>query len=96
MCGGTRKRMDRVSPGRPQSFRYQRRPVEDCSPGREGMRCKTAKQGAERFMLKGIAVVVEKVRAGLRHEVVMPKCDGGDPGEDRPKQACSCWFARHR
>ena len=24
-------------PRRPQSFRYQRRPVDDCSPGRGGM-----------------------------------------------------------
>ena len=31
------KRVDRLSPGRPQSFRYQRRPVDDCSPGRGGM-----------------------------------------------------------
>ena len=27
--GGTRKRVDGVSPGRPQSFRKQRRPVDD-------------------------------------------------------------------
>ena len=26
-----------VFPGRPQSLRYQRRPVEDCSPGRGAM-----------------------------------------------------------
>ena len=26
-----------VSPGRTQSFRYQRRPVGDCNPGRGGM-----------------------------------------------------------
>ena len=31
--GGAGKRVDGVSPGRPQSFRYQRRPVDDCSPG---------------------------------------------------------------
>ena len=35
--GGTVKRVDGVFPGRPQSFRHQRRPVEDCSPGRRGM-----------------------------------------------------------
>ena len=29
--------MDGVFPGRPQSFRHQRRPVDDCSPGRGGM-----------------------------------------------------------
>ena len=29
--------MDGVFPGRSQSFRHQRRPVDDCSPGRGGM-----------------------------------------------------------
>ena len=29
--------MDGVFLGRPQSFRHQRRPVDDCSPGRGGM-----------------------------------------------------------
>ena len=29
--------MDRVFPGRPQSLRYQRRPVDDYSLGRGGM-----------------------------------------------------------
>ena len=31
------KIVDRVPPGRRQSFRYQRRPVDDCNPGRGGM-----------------------------------------------------------
>ena len=31
------KRVDGVFPGRPQSFRHQRRPVDNCSPGRRGM-----------------------------------------------------------
>ena len=26
-----------ISPGRPQSFRNERRPVDDCSPGRGGI-----------------------------------------------------------
>ena len=35
MRGGTRKRVDDgMLPGRPQSFRYQRRPVENCSQPR--------------------------------------------------------------
>ena len=37
LCGGPVKRVDGVFPGRPQSFRHQRRPVDDCSPGRGGM-----------------------------------------------------------
>ena len=39
--------------GQPQSFRHQRRPVDDCSPGRGGT-AQDAKQGAERFMAKWI------------------------------------------
>ena len=52
----------------------------------------SAEQGAERFMSKWTA---EKVRAGLRHAAVLPEHDGKDQVEDSPKQACSCWFARH-
>ena len=33
LCGGSGKRVEGVFPGRPQSFRNQRRPVDDCSPG---------------------------------------------------------------
>ena len=59
--------------GRPQSFRYHRRPVGDYTPGRGGWR-KPAEQGAGRFMVKWVAV--EKVRAGLRHAVVCPNVTG--------------------
>ena len=37
LCGRPEKRVDGVFPGRSQSFRHQRRPVDDCSPGRGGM-----------------------------------------------------------
>ena len=39
-----------------KSFRYhqQRRPVDDCSPGRGGIWHKAAEKGAERFMAKWI------------------------------------------
>ena len=53
----------------------------------------TVDQGAERFMAKWIAA--EKARAGQRHAVYMPERDGKDQGENSPKQAGSCWFARH-
>ena len=44
-CGrGAGKRVDGVFPGRPQSFRHQRRPVDGCSPGRGG----TAQSGETR------------------------------------------------
>ena len=64
---GQGKRVDGVFPGRPQSFRHQRRPVDDCSPGERGWR-RTAEEGAEHFMAKWI--VGEKAKAGLRHAVV--------------------------
>ena len=35
--GGQKKEWMGVFPGRPQIFRHQRRPVDNCSPGREGM-----------------------------------------------------------
>ena len=35
--GGPGKRVDGVFPGRPQRFRHQRQPVDDCSPGRGGV-----------------------------------------------------------
>ena len=37
LCGGPGKRVDGVFPGRPQSFRHQRRPVDDYRPGLGGM-----------------------------------------------------------
>ena len=55
--------MDGVFPGRPQSFRHQRRPVDD---GRT--------TGVEYFMAKWIAA--EKNKAGLRHAVVCPNVTG--------------------
>ena len=66
--GGAWKRVDRVSPGRPQSFRYERRPpVDDCSPRRGGMA-----QEAERFfMAKWIAARRESQGWTTRHLVVV-------------------------
>ena len=73
LCGGPGKRVDGVFPGRPQSFRHQRRPVDDCSPGRGEWR-RTAEQGAGHFMAKWI--VGEKAKAGLRQAVVCPNVTG--------------------
>ena len=66
--------MEGVFPGRSQSFRHQRRPVDDCSPGRGEMTQNTAEQGAGHFMAKWI--VAEKTKAGLRHAVVCPNMTG--------------------
>ena len=75
-----------VFPRRYQSFRYQSRPVDDCSPNEGGGR-KTSKQGAERFMAKWIAA--ENVRAGLRHVVVCPNMTGRT--KDRIAQIKRVW-----
>ena len=72
--GGPGKRVDVVFPGRPQSFRHQRRPeVDDCSPGRGGIWRRTAEQGAEHFIgemyrrrEKGFVAHIEDTR--------LPKC----------------------
>ena len=73
LCEGSGERVDEVFPGRPQSFRHQRRPVDNCSSGQGGWR-RTAKQGVEHFMAKWIAA--EKARAGLRHAVLCPNVTG--------------------
>ena len=57
----------------------------------EGEWRRTAEQGAEDFMAKWIAAEKASwttVCSG------MPERDGKDQGEDSPKQAGSCWFAR--
>ena len=60
----------------------------------EGKWCRTAEQGAERFMVKWMAA--DRARAGLRHAAVsMSEHDGKSQGENGPKLAGSCWFARH-
>ena len=73
-CVGAGKRVKEVSPGRPQNFRYERQPVDDCVAQGEGECRKTAEPGVERFMAKWIAE--EKVRTGLRHAVVYPNVTG--------------------
>ena len=71
--GRVGKRVNGVSPGQPQSFRHQRRPVDDCSPRRGGI----AQYGSTRveiFMAEWIAA--KKARAGVRHAVVCPNVTG--------------------
>ena len=73
LCRGAGKRMNGVFPERPQSFRHQRRPVDDCSPGRGGMaqngrtRCGTFHRETDRC---------RKTKARLRHAVVCPNVTG--------------------
>ena len=88
---GARKKSACGFPGRPQSFRHQRRPVDDCSPGRGGM----AQNGRIRDgTFHGKMDRCRKNQGWTTACSGMPECDGKDQGEDSPKQAGSCWFAR--
>ena len=91
LCGGAGKRVDGVFPGRPQSFRHQRRPVDDCSPGRGRM----AQNGRTRGgTFHG---EMDRCRESLGWTTAgsgMPKRDVKDQGEDSLKQTGLCWFAR--
>ena len=83
---GAGKRVDGVFPG-PQSFRYQRRPVDDCSPGRGGMAQDGGKFHGEIDSCRGSQGWTTACSG-------MPERDGKDQKEDSPKQAGSCRFAR--
>ena len=74
LCGGAGNRVDLMFPRQPQSFRHQRRPVDDCSPGRGGMAQNGITRGGTVKMAKWIAA--EKNKAGLRHAVVDPNATG--------------------
>ena len=82
--GGAGKIVDGVFPGRHQSFRDQRRPVDDCSPGRGGMAQNGVRTGGSLQRKPGLDTACSR----------MPERDGKDQGRDSPKQAGSCWFAR--
>ena len=67
---GPGKRVRGVFPGRPQSFRHQPRPVDNCSSGRGG----TAQNGETRggTFHGEMDCSAEKAKAELRHAVVCP------------------------
>ena len=91
LCRGPGKIVDGVFLGRPQSFRHQRRPVDDCSPGRRGMSQNGRTRGGT-FHGK-----IDRCRENQGWTTAcsgMPQRDGMYQGEDSPKQAGSCWFAR--
>ena len=78
-------------PGRPQSFRHQRRSVDDCSPVRRGM----AQNGETRDgTFRGEMDRCRESQGWTTACSGMPERDGKDQGKDSPKQAGSCWFAR--
>ena len=67
------------------------RPVDDCSPGQEGM----AQNGRTRGgTFHG---EMDRYRENQRWTTAcsgMPERDGKDQEENSPKQASLCWFAR--
>ena len=67
--GGAGKRVDRVFPGRPQSFGINADQWTTAAQD-EGEWPRTAELGAEHFMANWI--VAEKTDAGLRYKVVCP------------------------
>ena len=90
--GGPGKRVDGVFPGRSQSFRHQRRPVDDFSPGRGEM----AQDGGTRGgTFRGEMDRCRESQGWTTACSSMRERDGKKQGEDSPEQVGSCWFARH-
>ena len=92
LCGGAGKRVDRCFLDDPtQCFWYQRRPMDDCSPGRGIMAQNSGTRGGTFHS----EIVRRRESQGWTTACSrMPERDGKDQGEDSPKQAGSCWFAR--
>ena len=89
--GGAGKIIDGVFPGR-QGCWYQRRPVDDCSPGQGGL----AQGGETRSRtFHGEMDLCRENQGWTTVGISMPERDGKGQGEDSPKQAGSCWFAHH-
>ena len=79
-------------PRQPQSFRHQRRPMDDCSPGREGM----AQDGGTRGRtFYGETDRCRESQGWITACSGMPESDEKYHGEDSPKQAGSSWFVHH-
>ena len=89
--GGQIKRVDWVFPGRSQSFRHQRRPMNDCSPGRGGMTQNGRTRGG---IFYGKMDRCRENQGWTTACSGMPERDGKNQGEDSPKQAGSCWSVR--
>ena len=90
--GGAGKRVGRVSPGRPQSYRHQRRSVDDCSSGRGGM---AQDGGTTGGTFHGEIDRCRESRGWTTACSSMPERNGKGQGEDGLKQADSWLFARH-
>ena len=73
------KRVDGVFPGRSLSFRYQRRPVDNCSPGRGGM---TQDGGTRGRIFHGEMDRCRESQGWTAACSSMLERDGKDQGED--------------
>ena len=93
LCGGPGKRVDGAFPGRPPSFRHQRRQVDDCSPGRGRMTHEGRTRGGT---FHGETNRCRESQSWTTVCSGVPERDGKDQGKDILKQANSCWFARPR
>ena len=80
--GGAGKRVDGVCPGRPQSFRYQRRLADDCSPGRGGMAQDGGRRGGT---FHGEMDRCRESEGWTTACSSMPGCDGKGQGQDSHK-----------
>ena len=91
LCGGAGKGVDGAFPERSQSFRHQRRPVDDSSPGRRGM----AQNGGTRGgIVYGELDRCRESQGWTTAYSCAPERDEKNQGVDSPKQAGSCWYAR--
>ena len=88
---GPGKGVDKVFPGRPQSFWHQRRPVDNCRPGQRAMADDGGTRGGT---FHGKTDCCRESQGWTTTCCRMPERDGKDQGEVSPKQAVSCWFAR--
>ena len=89
---GPGKRVDGMLPGRPQSVRDQRRPVEDGSPGLG----RVEKDGGTRGgTFNGKMDRCRESQDWTTACSSMPERDEKDQGDDSSKEAGSCWFAHH-
>ena len=91
LYGGPGKIVDEVFTGRPQSFQHQRRPADDCSPGRGEMKQNEGTEGGT------FHNEIDRCRESQSWTTTcsrMPERDGKDQEEDSPKQPGLCWFAR--
>ena len=83
LCEGPGKRVDGVFPGRPQSFRHQRRPVDDCSPELGGM---VQNGGTRGGTFHGEMDRCRESQGWTTACSGMPECDGKDQGEDSQRK----------